>query len=188
MVIEAIVLGLIIGKLRSGNISSLEHIKFKGTKALLALFIFDLLLRFFIVKTNNNLASILFSYYPFFNLLVYFLVIIILEINKNLKYLRIVQGGFVLNFLPMLLNNGKMPVLKEALEKINKFDQIEILLKDSVLTHSLINDTTRFKALADIFPLNFFIPKVISLGDVFIALGLALFISHYMTGGRSFAK
>lgn len=188
MVIEAIILGILIGSLRSGKISNLEDLKFKAFIPLLGVFVFDLVLRFFIVKSTSALATKLFSYYPYFNLLLYLFIIFILEINKNLKYLRIVEAGFVLNYLPMIANGGKMPISKEALISLNKTREIDLLVQDKFLTHSLINESTRFKALCDTIPIKYFFPKVISLGDIFLALGLVLFISYYMTRGRDYAK
>lgn len=187
MVIEAIILGILLGKLRSGKISNLEDLKFKALMPLLGVFIFDLVLRFFIVKSTSTLAAKLFSFYPYFNLLIYLFIIFILEINKNLKYLRVVEAGFVLNYLPMIANGGKMPILKDALLSINKTREIDLLIKNQLLTHSLVNEATRFKALCDNIPIKYFLPKVISLGDIFLALGLVLFISYYMTRGRDYA-
>ncbi|WP_054252215.1 DUF5317 domain-containing protein [Neofamilia massiliensis] len=187
MVIEAIILGILLGKLRSGKISNLEDLKFKALMPLLGVFIFDLVLRFFIVKSTSTLAAKLFSFYPYFNLLIYLFIIFILEINKNLKYLRVVEAGFVLNYLPMIANGGKMPILKDALLSINKTREIDLLIKNQLLTHSLVNEATRFKALCDNIPIKYFLPKVISLGDIFLALGLVLFISYFMTRGRDYA-
>lgn len=188
MVIEAIIIGILLGKLRSGRISNLESLKFKAWKPLVGLFVFDILLRLFIVKSTSPFATKLFSYYPYFNLLLYLFIIFILELNRKLKHLRIVQAGFVLNFLAMVANNGKMPILKEALLSLNKTREIDLLINDQLLTHTLINEATRFKALCDNIAVKYLLPKVISLGDIFLALGLALFVSYYMTRGRDHAK
>ena len=184
MFIEAIIGGIIIGRLRSGNILALENIKFKGWKFLIALLLIDLGLRFYIVKSSSSLGLALFNYYPMFSIIFYLLTIVILDLNKNLKYLRIIQSGYVLNLLPMLTNGGKMPVLESALKSIGKFAEIELLKNNALLTHKLVDDTTKFRILADNIPFPYFIPKVISIGDIILSIGLMLFISHYMTIGR----
>lgn len=186
--IEAILLGIILGRLRSGKLSKLEKIEFKGFKLLLGFFIVDILLRLFIVNSSSKLAMILFAYYPYTNIALYILTIIFLELNKKQPFVRIIEAGFLLNLLPMITNNGKMPVLESALIKVGKLQEVEIMRRNLMLGHQLVNSTTRFQFLADILPLNLFIPKVISLGDIVIALGIALFISSKMTRGRGFEK
>ncbi len=188
MFIEAILGGIILGRLRSGNVAALENIKFKGLKSIVTLLIMDLVLRFFILKSNSVLANKLFYYYPIFSVLFYGFVIIILGINQKLKYMRLIQSGFVLNLLPMIANGGKMPVLESALQSIGKFQEIDLLKSNLLLTHTLVNEGTRFRALSDIIPIPYFLPKVISIGDIVLSLGLILFISHYMTMGRKVTK
>ena len=184
MFIEAIIGGIILGRLRSGNISALENIKFKGWKFLIVLLLMDMGLRFYIVKSSSNLGWTLFNYYPILSIIFYLLTIVILDLNKNLKHIRIIQSGYVLNLLPMITNGGKMPVLESALNSIGKFTEIELLKNNLLLTHKLVDDTTKFRFLSDIIPFPYFIPKVISIGDIILSIGLILFISHYMTIGR----
>jgi hypothetical protein len=184
--IEAIIAGIILGRLRSGSISALENIKFKGWKILIILLLMDMGLRLYIINSSSNLGEILFNYYPVFSIIFYLITIIILDLNKNLKHLRIIQSGYVLNLLPMLINGGKMPVLESALDSIDKLNEIDLLKSNVLLTHKLVDETTRFKFLADNIPFPYFFPKVISIGDVILSIGLVLFISHYMTIGRKF--
>ncbi len=188
MFIEAILLGIILGRLRSGKVSALEKVNFKGLGIILALLIFDIVFRFFLSSSQTSIADSLFIYYPVFSMIIYLGTIIVLEINKNIKNMRIIEAGFILNFLPMALNGGKMPVLKSALLEIGKTREAQIMEQGLMLGHKLIDNNTRFSLLADFIPLNIFIPKVISLGDIVIAIGIILFISHYMTIGRKVPK
>ena len=93
----------------------------------------DMGLRLYIINSSSNLGEILFNYYPVFSIIFYLITIIILDLNKNLKHLRIIQSGYVLNLLPMLINGGKMPVLESALDSIDKLNEID-LLKSNVIT------------------------------------------------------
>lgn len=186
--IEAILIGIILGRFRSGNLSALEKINFKGLIFIVVMLILDIILRFFLSTSPLILADTLFIYYPTFSLGIYVATIIVLELNKHIKYMRLIEGGFVLNFLPMALNGGKMPVLESALVQIGKIQEAEIMKRGLMLGHQLIDESTRFKILSDFIPLNIFIPKVISIGDIVIALGIILFISHYMTKGRRINK
>lgn len=184
MFVEAILIGIILGRFRSGKLSALENINFKGLIFIVALLILDTVLRFFLSSSSVSFADTLFIYYPIFSMGIYLATIIVLELNKNIKYMRLIESGFILNFLPMVLNGGKMPVLESALVEIGKIREVEIMRQGLMMGHKLIDSNTRFTILADFIPMNIFIPKVISIGDIIIALGIILFISHYMTVGR----
>lgn len=186
--IEAILLGIILGRFRGGKLSSLEKINFKGLYFILGLLIFDFILRFFLSTSNHQIFDNIFVYYPIFSMFIYIVTIFILDLNKDIKYFRLIESGFILNLLPMILNGGKMPVSESAMISIGKIEEVEIMKKGLMFGHQLINENTRFSFLSDIIPFNFFIPKVISLGDIVIALGVALFISHYMIKDRKIDK
>lgn len=188
MFLESIFLGIIFGRLRSGKISALENIKFKGWKSIIVLLLIDLGLRFFILRSTSEVGDFLFEYYPIFSIFFYLYTIFILGINQNLKHLRLMQSGFVLNLLPMIANGGKMPVSESALMKVGKLKEVELLREDLFLTHTLISESTRFKALSDILPIKYLFPKVISPGDIVLSIGIIFFISHYMTMGRKIQK
>lgn len=184
MFIEALLIGLIFGKLRSGKISELENINIKGLYYILLVIVLDFILRIFIKRLGPPVSTALFYIYPFISILIYVFTIMMLDINKNLKYIRLVESGFVLNLLPMVLNGGKMPVSGDAILKLGKVNEYALLKGDFLLGHKLLTDGTRFKILSDIIPVPFIIPKVISIGDIIIALGIILFIGHYMSRGR----
>lgn len=184
MFIEAILAGIVLGRLRNGSINALDKIEFKNWKVLIGLIVSDLLLSFFIVKSTSNLGNILFEYYPYISTLFYISTILLLGFNLHLKYVRVIQSGYVLNLLPMIANGGKMPVSETALLQIGKMNELELLKSDLLLNHTLIHEGTRFKLFSDIIALPYFLPKVISIGDIVLSLGLVFFISHYMTTGR----
>lgn len=88
--------------------------------------------------------------------------------------------GFFLNGLVVLFNK-RMPVSLSALEKIKDGLTIELLLKDRVYTHKLM-DQDKLALFSDIIPYRpFFGPaKVISIGDIFIALGFGILFASYI--------
>lgn len=80
--------------------------------------------------------------------------------------------GTLLNLVPIAFNNGKMPVqLNETLSGTH-FD----------IGHVLLTEATRFRWLSDIIfirePYPF--PKIISIGDIFIVIGVFLLIQQIM--------
>lgn len=179
MFIEAILLGVIIGFILGGNFNYFNKLNIKGITYILLLAILDLILRYLtanVIKSDEFLKI-----YPYLSLIIYISFIIFLDYNKNIKYFRIMESGFILNLLPMILNGGKMPVSESAMIKIRDLTGLEYLKAGVALNHTLIDNQTRFKILSDIIPIKFLIPKVISAGDIILAIGLVLFIIYYMT-------
>lgn len=180
MILEALIVGLFLGKIRKGNINQLNNVVFNGQSLFIGFVIFDFLIRFYIVKSKSDFSFKLFDIYPIISLVIYFLIISLLEVNKDKKFLRIVQSGFVLNFIPMILNSGKMPVSPDALRNLGMESKYNLLASNSVLTHQLANENTRFYILSDIIPVRIFLDKIISFGDILIFIGIVGFLATYM--------
>lgn len=102
--------------------------------------------------------------------------------NFQEKGLRLVLFGTTLNFFPIILNNGKMPVSLKALKISNLHTELALLEEGRILTHILACESTRLAILSDIIPIPkpYPLAKIISLGDIFIAIGLFILIQTYM--------
>lgn len=97
-------------------------------------------------------------------------------LNKDQQGLWLAGIGVLMNFTVILLNEG-MPVLAEAIELSGgTFDPTSLDGK-----HVVLDDSTSLPFLADIIP---FPGSVISLGDVFLAIGLGVFIEDHLTRPR----
>ncbi|HYE83858.1 MAG TPA: DUF5317 domain-containing protein, partial [Clostridia bacterium] len=88
-----------------------------------------------------------------------------------------------LNFLVIMLNGGQMPVSGEAMQGIGLMDNMLAVRDGKIITHTLIDSQTVFKYLGDIFVLGkpYPRPKVFSIGDVIMALGIFIYIQDIMT-------
>jgi hypothetical protein len=94
-------------------------------------------------------------------------------LNKDQQGLWIAGIGILMNFTVIGANNG-MPVLAQAVELAGgTFDPSALDPK-----HVVLDDSTELAFLADIIP---FPGSVISLGDVFLALGLGVFVEDHLT-------
>mgnify|MGYP002403974986 FL=1 len=102
--------------------------------------------------------------------------------NYNEKGFRLVLLGTTLNFMPIALNKGKMPVSIDALKFSSLYSELKLLKEGRILTHVLENEATKMGILGDIIPIPkpYPLPKIISIGDIFIALGLFVVIQKYM--------
>lgn len=177
MFFEIIILSLIISIIKGGKISNIVSVEFKHPVIIL-LGVGLQVVGIFLQNTYNPLFI---KYLSYVNIISYLIFIIGLSYNSNLKGFKFLSMGGLLNFLPILVNGGKMPVSLKALRIINNESQIELLLNNRVLTHSLANKATRLKFLIDFIPLGkpYIFPKVISIGDVFFSLGIFIFIYYY---------
>ena len=92
-----------------------------------------------------------------------------------------------MNFTVIALNGG-MPVLAGAAEVASGFTVREPDLSGT-FKHVLLDDESRLTFLADVIPLRLVgIGEVISLGDIFLALGLGVFLEHELRRPRRWFK
>lgn len=176
MLIETIILSLIIGKIRGGKIKNLEQIKFKAWYLLLLGFLLEIISFLLFTNTNGKLAKIIVDKFFIIQIFTYILLIFTLMLNIRKKGIKTILFGTILNFIPIMANNGRMPVSKIALEKLNLYKQLELLQSNKILTHVLIDKSTKFYYLSDIIPIS----QIISIGDILISIGIFLLIQFYM--------
>jgi hypothetical protein len=113
-----------------------------------------------------GLALVLTSFAPL-------LVLVIL--NRNRTGMWLAGVGVLMNFSVIALNGG-MPVLTEAAEAAGGFSGDSVSVASSY-KHVVLDASTRLAFLADVIPIHFFGQgQVVSLGDVFLAVGLARFL------------
>lgn len=183
MIFETIILSIVFGKIKGGKIKNIGRLYINGWQLILLSYIINIISLSIILKTDNNLSSLLYANFSFLHILIYFLLVVGLSFNLKEKGLLITFIGTVLNFLPLLFNAGKMPVSETALIKAKLFDQLFLLKENRILTHMVMDGNTKLKVLCDIIPLAkpYPFPKIISMGDILIGFGLFILIYTYMT-------
>jgi hypothetical protein len=99
----------------------------------------------------------------------------------------IVGLGVLMNFV-VIAANGGMPVLAGAAEVASGFTVTDPDLLGT-FKHVPLDESSHLTFFADVIPLRFAgIGEVISLGDVFLALGLGVFLEHELRRPRRFFK
>jgi hypothetical protein len=112
-----------------------------------------------------GVTLILISYLP---------LIAVVIVNRERTGMWLTGLGIVLNFTVIALNGG-MPVLVEAAQVAGGFAQNVAILNDH--KHVLLDESSRLTFLADVIPLRAFgVGQVLSVGDVFLAVGLGAFL------------
>jgi hypothetical protein len=172
MLIETLLISLIVGKIRGGKIKNLINIPIDGWVFIIVGFLISYLSVFLISRGNQLLYEGLVYIQSISSIL-----IIIGILYKVVGFDRIVLAfGFLLNTIPIALNNGKMPVDGNALIELGLNTQFMLLKDNLIVTHSLIDTSTKMSFLSDVISLPYIFPKVSSIGDLFISLGIFLII------------
>lgn len=176
MVIEFLIVFFLLVLFRGLNEEKFTLSKFHW-KALPVLFVVCELLSYLVVKKSGMNEWNRQSLY-LLHLLSYFLLFLFALGNVYFSGFTMIAAGFFLNFMAILLNGGRMPVSENGLFLAGQFELHQILENGNSITHVLIDDSTVFPFLGDIIPFvrPYFFPKVVSVGDVLIFLGLILFV------------
>ncbi len=177
MIIEAILIGLIIGVMRNGRWYHLMEIEFKGWYLI---FIGALLQIIPIVATRLTESISLLQWAPYAGMVCIFIAVLM---NWRLKGFRILALGAFLNLLVMAVHGGKMPVNLDIANWAGLSAYAE-----SVKAGTVINLVPFDQAAAVLKWLGKTIPipepyplaKVISLGDLIITIAIIYFIQGEM--------
>jgi Family of unknown function (DUF5317) len=108
-------------------------------------------------------------------------------LNRDRPGMWLVGFGVLMNLTVISLNGG-MPVLSEAAEVASGFTVGSPDLTGS-FKHTMLDESTRIPFLADVIPLRLGnLGQVISLGDVFLAVGLGRFLEWELRRPRRYFK
>lgn len=167
--IEVVALAVFAGLLRGGKLQRLSEIRIKK----FPLVFFAFLIRLLVVFYGGRGVYFFVNYGQ--HLQIFAFILLLYALYCNGPVLRLIGFGVLLNFIVIAANGGVMPVLPSA---------IELAGIDSTLyvTHVLVSEGTRLWLLSDIIPIPppYPLPRVISIGDLFIVAGFFSLISNQM--------
>lgn len=180
MLVESMGSGLLVGKARGGKFSNISSGEIRGWYFIGASF----LVEFSAVYFASKGVKLVVDGIPFIHLLSYILLFIGLLMNCDKYPFWIITAGVFLNFLVIMANGGQMPISIEHLKNLGLLDNAAAIVNGQIVTHTPLVDSTKFKFLADIFALPKFYPrpKVYSIGDVLMAIGVFIYMQHLMLG------
>jgi hypothetical protein len=164
-------LALAIAVLRGGRLSNLGDIHLRMWWLLPVAFLLQIATAWLPTSArwsdSVGLAMILTSF-------VLLLVLVIL--NRERTGMWLAGVGVLMNFSVIALNGG-MPVLEGAWQVAAGFSNEAAMSVAESYKHVVLDATTRLSFLADVIPIRLASQgNVVSLGDVFLAVGLARFL------------
>lgn len=174
MIVEAVLISLILGFLRRGKIMNFAYMEIKWIYLFMVGAIVQAIVFRLADANGSGFTLWLFENFYMLHISSYFIILIPLILNIRWQGFQFMAFGTFLNFIPILANSGKMPV-KVPVGYDPVFD----------LGHSLWIDSTRFKFLSDFIFVGppYPLPKVLSIGDLFLIIGVFWFIQSIMTNG-----
>ncbi|NND02342.1 MAG: DUF5317 domain-containing protein [Acidimicrobiia bacterium] len=159
--IAVLVVSVVVSVMRGGKLSNLPDIYARGWPLLFVGFGMQIVANF---VENSSVAVALF-------LTSYVVLLGTIWLNRSEPGMWIAGIGLLMNLLVISLNNG-MPVMEESIRLAGGGADIVFGAK-----HVPLVDSSRLPFLADVIPLP---GSVISLGDVFLAVGLGVFIEDQL--------
>lgn len=111
------------------------------------------------------------------------LLMVLVVLNRSKPGMWLAGLGVLMNFTVIAVNGG-MPVLAGAAEVASGFSVAEPDFSGSY-KHVLLDEESMLTFFADVIPLRLAgLAEVISLGDIFLALGLGVFLEHELRRPR----
>lgn len=175
--IIVIIISIIIGLLRGGEIEELANISIKGV----TFFAIALFLRVSAWGVSFLGIGNMEKFNSFLIIISYVLLIYVSMQNIKMPGFKYINLGILLNAFVIFLNGGKMPVLIGK-EVMNNANTANIFHEESIV-HSLMNSDTMFAFLGDVIsmPKPFPDNSIISVGDILILTGIFILIQKIMT-------
>jgi len=173
MLIGGILLGLVLGLLAGGRLRNLAEIQLRWTGLLVA----ALLLRFGTEAALNAGIDIVETLRLPLLVAAFGLLLIPLWANRTYPGMSLAFLGVLSNGLVILVNGGYMPIWEPALAAAG-LTSADVTRSFHVIVDANVQDFLgRLLILGDVIPVPIsFIQNVYSLGDLFLALGLAFFL------------
>jgi len=190
MLVESVVTSVAVGKARGGKIKNIGNVNFRGWYLFIIGFIIEFAAVYINAKKIVNLSDIVSTYFVFIHGFSYILIFIGLILNFNKKSMMLIFIGALLNFMVIMANGGMMPVSGQELQDLGLFEELNNLSSEVRITHTLLDDSTKLPILGDIISTPRFYPlsKIFSIGDIFISIGVFLFIQGAMLTNSRFNR
>lgn len=177
----AVVFGLVIGIVTGGSFSGFSAARFRY----LPIIIIATLIQVLIFTSLLGTYEIIHRIGPYIYMATILASLFFIISNLSIPGMRIVLVGALMNAIVIFANFGFMPAPESALKSAGRHDRVVDPDGGSaaVLSNSKIaDDDTRLLFLGDIIaiPSSFPLANVISIGDILIAVGVAVAIVRVM--------
>lgn len=167
MIIEALILSIIVGLIRGGDIRKIRFGNALGTWLLLLGIVVEYSFSFLsFVEVNKNFEVIL-KYSTYIHIISYLIIFVGIVLNLRIRSLWSLLVGYGLNFISLATNEWTIPnLIDNSIEGV-KFPILAYTIK-----------------FFEPYPL----PKLLTLGDLIISFGIFAVIQELMVRGGSYNR
>lgn len=174
MFIDVVVISLIIAIIRGVDIKAAAQYEIRGSY----LFALGLLIETVSVLYAKEIGHL--RYWLYLSSFAFLMVAVYM--NRDNRVFWPVGIGVFLNMVVIALNGGRMPVLLKAAKKAGFTELADSLARGGLISHVMITPGTPLWILGDIIyiPKPYPRPDVLSIGDIFICIGLFFLIQDIL--------
>lgn len=178
MLIEGVLFSLIIGKMRGGKFRSLGQVSLRNSW----MFILAFVVEFGTLFAVSGGIEVVRDFSLYLHTMSYLILFIAIISNREHPAMWVLLLGAFLNFIVIFINGGAMPISIEGLQKAGLENEAQLISAGSIITHQPLTPATKLPFLTDviILPPPYPFPKLLSIGDLIISLGVILFVQRAM--------
>ena len=174
----SVALGVVAALLRRVDLAGLASIRFRGLWFCVAAY--GLKVALFYLGAAG--VGIVVANGVWLQLALTVALLVLVALNTHLPGMKVILVGLLCNLLVIGLNGGRMPATLSALQTSGQANVVSVLRAGEDPGHALATDQTRLLFLADWIPVRPLIHKVVSPGDILIAVGLAIIVGFAAPG------
>ena len=174
---EGIIVGLILGKVSGGRFANLGRLNIRAWPFIFLAFVLQIYPMF--VGKAAFVQKIQFYSYGVSYLLLFFCVIL----NLNQKGIWLILIGAIMNAVVIFANKMHMPISFQGLEMAGLQEMMNSIREGKILYHISLEEArnwTRLLGKYIVIPKPYPFARVLSIGDLFMTLGLILWIRGRM--------
>jgi hypothetical protein len=170
LILLTVIVAAVVGLLAGGRLSDFPSVRLKRPW----LAVVGVILQFLPVGGDLGFAILLASFAALLGFTI---------VNLRAPGFALIVVGLALNVTVIGANHG-MPVTSDALIRSDQADTLHSLITDGGAKHHLATGDTVLRPLADVIPIGDPVRQVVSVGDLFVHLGVGWFIVMAMRRRR----
>lgn len=177
MFLYAIVIGLIIGKLRRGKLEKIGYLTIQYPLLIMA----GVLFQFFVFILNIGLSDLGHNINDGILILSYILIMAGILSNKSIKFMYLFFVGTLYNFVILILNGVKVGITESTATKAFSLEIVELIAAGHVRYFTIIPESRFYMGAFLTFEGIFIYPIVLTIGDIILFFTTVVFIQYAMT-------
>ncbi len=177
MFLYAVIIGLIIGKLRKGKLEKIGYLTIQYPLLIIA----GVLFQFFVFVLNIGLSDLGNNTRDGILIVSYILIMAGILSNKSIKFMFLFFVGVVYNFIILILNGIKVGITSTAAEKAFSAEIFELIKTGNVRYFTIIPESKFYMGAFISFEGIFVYPIVLTIGDIILFFATVVFIQYAMT-------